>query len=111
MALGDRVDEFDVGAVILATGFKDFDPGCMPEYGYGKYKNVMTGIEFERMNSASGPRAPGRRISATAARGESRSGSSSGPYPARMLSMSAMPIPVLRFSLSIFRNLSLPILR
>ena len=51
----DQVDEFDVGAVILATGFKDFDPSCMPEYGYGKYKNVLTGIEFERMNSASGP--------------------------------------------------------
>ncbi len=27
----------------------------IPEYGYGKYKNVMTGLEFEKMNSASGP--------------------------------------------------------
>jgi len=66
----DHVDEFDVGAVILATGFKDFDPSCMPEYGYGKYKNVLTGIEFERMNSASGP--TGGRILMAAAGSRSR---------------------------------------
>ena len=41
--------------MILATGFKPFDPRVIPEYGYGKYKNVLTGLEFERMNSASGP--------------------------------------------------------
>jgi heterodisulfide reductase subunit A len=51
----DVVEEIEVGTVILATGFKDFDPSCMPEYGYGKYDNVLTGIEFEKMNSASGP--------------------------------------------------------
>jgi len=51
----DTIEEIEVGTVILATGFKQFDPGCMPEYGYGKYDDVVTGIEFERMNSASGP--------------------------------------------------------
>ncbi len=30
-------------------------PQRIPEYGYGKYKNVVTGLEFEKMNSASGP--------------------------------------------------------
>jgi heterodisulfide reductase subunit A2 len=51
----DRIEEIEVGAAILATGFKSFDASRIPEYGYGKYKNVVTGIEFERMNSASGP--------------------------------------------------------
>jgi heterodisulfide reductase subunit A len=51
----DRVEEVEVGAVILATGFESFDPRRIPEYGYGKYKNVLTGLEFEKMNSASGP--------------------------------------------------------
>ncbi len=51
----DRVEEIDVGAVILATGFEQFDAHKIPEYGYGKYENVLTGVEFEKMNSASGP--------------------------------------------------------
>jgi heterodisulfide reductase subunit A2 len=51
----DRIEEIEVGAAILATGFQSFDAARIPEYGYGKFKNVVTGIEFERMNSASGP--------------------------------------------------------
>lgn len=51
----DQVEEIDVGAVILATGFKPSDPKSIPEYGYGRFKDVLTGLEFERMNSASGP--------------------------------------------------------
>jgi len=51
----DRIEEIKVGAVILATGFQSFDAARIPEYGYGKYKNVLTGMEFEKMNSASGP--------------------------------------------------------
>ncbi len=51
----DRIEEIKVGAVILATGFKSFDATRIPEYGYGRYKNVLTGMEFEKMNSASGP--------------------------------------------------------
>lgn len=46
--------EFEVGSVILATGFKQFDPAPMKHYGYGKLPNVITGLEFERMNCASG---------------------------------------------------------
>jgi heterodisulfide reductase subunit A2 len=51
----DRIEEIEVGAVILTTGFKPANPHAIPEYGYGKYDNVLTGLEFERMNSASGP--------------------------------------------------------
>jgi heterodisulfide reductase subunit A len=51
----DRIEEIDVGAVILATGFKSFDARKIPEYGYGKFQNVVTGMEFEKMNNASGP--------------------------------------------------------
>ncbi len=47
--------EREVGAVVVATGFDEFDPRVMRNYGYGVYENVMTSLEFERMLSASGP--------------------------------------------------------
>jgi len=47
--------EIEVGNIILATGYKLFDCARMPEYGYGKYGNVLTSMEFERMCCASGP--------------------------------------------------------
>ncbi|SMB96461.1 heterodisulfide reductase subunit A [Desulfonispora thiosulfatigenes DSM 11270] len=47
--------EINVGSVILAPGFDEFDPSSLPQYGYGKFKNVITTIEFERIMSASGP--------------------------------------------------------
>jgi heterodisulfide reductase subunit A len=45
----------DIGTIIVATGYDPFDPRLKPEFGYGLYKNVMTGLEFERMLSGSGP--------------------------------------------------------
>ena len=54
----DRKDEeleIDVGAIILALGFDEYVPKAANLYGYGKYKNVVTSIEFERILSASGP--------------------------------------------------------
>jgi len=51
----DVVENIEVGAVILATGFQQFDAKRVSEYGYGVYPNVLTGLEFEKMNSASGP--------------------------------------------------------
>lgn len=54
----DREDELvdlNVGAIILAPGFDEFDPTPLKSYGYGKYKNVVSSIEFERILSASGP--------------------------------------------------------
>jgi len=53
----EQVEEIDVGAVILATGFKTFDPLRTPYYGYGQYPNVYTSLEVERLVNASGPTA------------------------------------------------------
>ncbi len=47
--------ELDVGSIILAPGFEEFDPLLKGEYGYGRYSNVVSSIEFERVLSASGP--------------------------------------------------------
>ena len=47
--------KLSVGAVIIATGSNPFDPEIKPEFGYKKYPNVLTSIEFERILSASGP--------------------------------------------------------
>ncbi|MEM3622579.1 MAG: CoB--CoM heterodisulfide reductase iron-sulfur subunit A family protein [Candidatus Bathyarchaeia archaeon] len=44
-----------VGSIILAPGFEPFDARLKSEYGYGRYPNVVTSIEFERILSASGP--------------------------------------------------------
>lgn len=49
--------EVDVGTVVVATGFDVFDPRRKPELGYGKYPQVITSLEFERLASASGPTA------------------------------------------------------
>ncbi len=50
-----RTQTLEVGAVILAPGFKTFDATAKPEYGYGRYPNVITSLEFERLLSATGP--------------------------------------------------------
>jgi heterodisulfide reductase subunit A len=47
--------QIDVGTIIVATGYDPFDPRLKPEFGYGRYKNVITGLEFERLASADGP--------------------------------------------------------
>ncbi|MHA1777803.1 MAG: 4Fe-4S binding protein [Promethearchaeota archaeon] len=43
------------GAVILATGNDIYYPISFARYGYGRYKNVLTGIEMERILSSTGP--------------------------------------------------------
>ncbi|MBI4946899.1 MAG: FAD-dependent oxidoreductase [Bacteroidetes bacterium] len=47
--------ELNVGAIILSPGYNLFNPDLKPDYGYGKFKNVITALEFERILSASGP--------------------------------------------------------
>ncbi|MBS3906262.1 MAG: CoB--CoM heterodisulfide reductase iron-sulfur subunit A family protein [Syntrophaceae bacterium] len=47
--------EAKVGTIIVATGYDPFDPRLKPELGYGVYKNVITGLEFERLISPDGP--------------------------------------------------------
>ncbi|HMQ97481.1 MAG TPA: CoB--CoM heterodisulfide reductase iron-sulfur subunit A family protein [Ignavibacteria bacterium] len=49
--------EINVGTVILTTGFKPYDAELSPQYGYGKFPNVYTSLEIERLVNASGPTA------------------------------------------------------
>jgi heterodisulfide reductase subunit A len=42
--------DLNVGAVVLATGSQLFNPEKTPQYGYGKFDNVITSLEFEKMN-------------------------------------------------------------
>ena len=50
-----RTVHLQVGAVVLATGARPFDPGIKSEYGYGRLPQVLTNLEFERLVCASGP--------------------------------------------------------
>ena len=52
-----KVEQIEVGTAILATGFQTFDARRTPYYGYGKYPNVYTALEVERLVNASGPTA------------------------------------------------------
>lgn len=51
----DEIQEIKVGSIVLAPGFDEFVPAPGNMYGYGKYLNVVSSIEFERILSASGP--------------------------------------------------------
>jgi heterodisulfide reductase subunit A2 len=51
----DQFVEAEIGAIVIATGFTVKQPDFFPEYGYGKYPDVITGLQFERLASASGP--------------------------------------------------------
>jgi heterodisulfide reductase subunit A len=44
-----------VGSIILATGYDVMDPSPLKPYGYGRYSNVYTALEFERLSNATGP--------------------------------------------------------
>ncbi len=51
----DQVVEFKVGNIILATGFQAWDPSPLLQYGYKRFDNVITALEFELLSNASGP--------------------------------------------------------
>jgi heterodisulfide reductase subunit A-like polyferredoxin len=51
----ERTIELEVGSVILTPGFEEFDATRKGEFGYGRYPNVVTSVQFERMLSAAGP--------------------------------------------------------
>jgi len=51
----DEIIELEVGSVILAPGIEAYDPTELTEYGYGRFPNVVTSLEFERILSATGP--------------------------------------------------------
>ena len=50
-----RMQEIRAGSLILAPGYETFSPAVQRQYGYGRFRNVVTSLEFERMLSASGP--------------------------------------------------------
>ncbi len=51
----DTILEIQVGNVILATGYDPFDARRIPQFGYGRFPNVFTAMEIERMLSGAGP--------------------------------------------------------
>lgn len=51
----EKEEEIEVGTIIISSGFKPFDPRRIPAYGYGRFPNVITAIEFEKLVNASGP--------------------------------------------------------
>ena len=50
-----EIVEVEVGSAVLAPGFDEFDASLKSEYGFGRFPNVVTSIQFERIMSASGP--------------------------------------------------------
>ena len=47
--------EVKVGAIILSPGYEPFDPKLRDEYGYGKFENVVTSMDYERLLCSTGP--------------------------------------------------------
>jgi len=50
-----RIEDINVGAVVLAPGYRTYDAALSEEFGLGRYSNVLTSLQFERLLSASGP--------------------------------------------------------
>ncbi len=51
----EKLTQLRVGSVVLAPGFKPFDPSGWDFYGYGRISDVVTSIQYERLLSAGGP--------------------------------------------------------
>jgi heterodisulfide reductase subunit A len=51
----DEILTLEVGSVIMATGLDIFEPTELSHYGYGRIKNVITGLQYERLINATGP--------------------------------------------------------
>ena len=51
----DELVRLDVGAILAAPGASEFEARLRGEFGFGRYPNVVTNVQFERMLSASGP--------------------------------------------------------
>jgi len=47
--------EINVAAILLSPGYEPFDPRVKGDYGYGKFANVVTSLDFERLLCATGP--------------------------------------------------------
>ena len=51
----DDILELEVGAIIVATGFAQFDAQSLPQYNYSLSPDIIDGLQFERMSSSTGP--------------------------------------------------------
>jgi heterodisulfide reductase subunit A len=51
----DQEIELEIDAIVVATGYDFYDPTALGQYGYHRYPNVITALEYERLISASGP--------------------------------------------------------
>ena len=51
----DQIVELEVGTIIVAVGMEVYDPTLLDEYGYTRFENVITTLEFERLIDAGGP--------------------------------------------------------
>jgi heterodisulfide reductase subunit A len=51
----ERLEEFEVGQILVATGYELFNPAVMKQYGYGRLDDVYTSLEMEYMFNSSGP--------------------------------------------------------
>jgi heterodisulfide reductase subunit A-like polyferredoxin len=51
----EEIMKFRAGSIILSPGFDEYDANRLAAYGYGRYSNVISSIQFERILSASGP--------------------------------------------------------
>lgn len=53
--MSDQTIDLKVGSIVVATGMEPYDPRKMDEYGYTRFENVLTSLEFERLVNAGGP--------------------------------------------------------
>jgi len=51
----DRVEQIQVGSIVVATGFSAMDPAALPRLGHGRLPEVYSALQFERLNNAAGP--------------------------------------------------------
>ncbi|MCP4760722.1 MAG: hydrogenase iron-sulfur subunit [archaeon] len=51
----EKILSIKTGAILISTGFKEYDPTGLREYGYGDNLDVITGLEMERMLNSDGP--------------------------------------------------------
>jgi heterodisulfide reductase subunit A len=51
----DQIVELEVGTIIVAVGMEVYDPTLLDEYGYTRFENVITTLEFERLIDSGGP--------------------------------------------------------
>ncbi len=55
LEMRERSEEVRVGAVVVATGYKLFAADLKPQYGYGRFKNVITGMQMDRLLAPTRP--------------------------------------------------------